>query len=272
HLKLHRERLQRSAGVFADMFRIPQPPPCQDEQVDGCASVVLVGDAVADWEVALEWVYGEGEFQTQTTTTFDRVAGALRIATKYEMDGLREWAVRELLERWPQDVVDMRLNALPHAAEAIALAHECALPEILPACFYALSVQKWAAGADGGRSHLVLARDDMRRLIAGREALQDLLVRILVAPLAEPGCNSYFIKTDTADECCARWREEYWRTRLAPDAGAPYGTWLARELQGMLRDEAFVGTLCDDCARAHLGLVRWRLGRLRGAIPGFFLL
>jgi hypothetical protein len=70
---------------------------------------------------------------------------------------------------------------------------------------------------------------------------------------------------------CAR-RIEYWRTHLAPDPKSPWGTWLVRELEQMLRDEAFVGTLCSDFVHGHLSTIRWRLGLLRGAIPGFFLL
>ena len=53
--------------------------------------------------------------------------------------------------------------------EAIALARECDVPEILPAAFYALSLQRFGYNADGGRSHVVLSQADMRRLIIGPE-------------------------------------------------------------------------------------------------------
>ncbi|KAJ7446116.1 hypothetical protein FB451DRAFT_1055330 [Mycena latifolia] len=262
-LKVHRKRLQCSV-IFSDMLHIPQPS--ETDRIDGCPSVALVGDALSDWEVALGWIYHEDEFLNQAVT-FDILSGALRISTKYEITDLRHWAVEQLASRWPTDVVNMRLNALPHAAEAITLAQECNVPEILPAAFYALSVQKFHCGADGGRSHIVLSPNDLRRLIAGREALQDALVRILVDPLAESGCTA-----DTTCAQCAPRRAAYWRARLAPDARAPYSTWLVRELDAMLRDDAFTDTLCADCLREHLGTIRWRLGRLRGAIPSFFLL
>ncbi|KAJ6547771.1 hypothetical protein DFH09DRAFT_1505729 [Mycena vulgaris] len=161
----------------------------------------------------------------------------------------------------------MRLNSLPHVAEAITLAQECNVPEILPAAFYALSVQKFHCSADGGRSHIVLSPNDLRRLIAGREALQDILVRIVVDPLAEPGCAN-----NAACAQCAARRATYWRARLAPVAGSPWSTWLVRELDTMLRDDAFTDTLCAVCVHAHLGTIRWRLRRLRGAMPSFFLL
>ncbi|KAJ7730064.1 hypothetical protein DFH07DRAFT_969270 [Mycena maculata] len=262
-LKVHRRRLQCSV-IFSDMLHIPQP--FETDQIDGCPSVALVGDALADWEVALAWIYHHDEFLNQVVT-FDILSGALRISTKYEIPGLRRWAIEELSSRWPVDVVSMRLNALPHAAEAITLAQECNVPEILPAAFYALSVQKFHASADGGRSHLVLSPNDLRRLIAGREALQDALLRIAVDPLTEPGCAN-----NAACAHCAPRRAEYWRARLAPDPKSPWSTWLVRELDWMLRDDAFAGTLCPACFHGHMSTIKWRLGRLRGAMPGFFLL
>ncbi|KAK7055567.1 hypothetical protein R3P38DRAFT_2847848 [Favolaschia claudopus] len=262
-LKVHRRRLCCST-VFSDMLHIPQPP--ETDQIDGCPSVELVGDTLADWEVSLGWIYDHNYFQ-QNIVTFDLLSGALRIATKYDIGGLRQWAVNELLSRWPEDVANLSLNALPHAAEAINLAQECNVPEILPSCFYALSVQKFRSSADGGRSHIILSPNDLRRLIAGREALQDALVRIIVDPLTEAGCyNNAF-----CGQCAPR-RLEYWRTRLAPDPKSVWSTWLVRELEQMLRDDQFVNSLCSDCVHAHLSTIRWRLGRLRCSISSFFLL
>ncbi|KAJ6492830.1 hypothetical protein C8R47DRAFT_952503, partial [Mycena vitilis] len=262
-LKVHRDRLQCSM-IFSDMLHIPQPS--ETDQIDGCPSVALVGDALVDWEVALSWIYHKECFLRQALT-FDVISGALRISTKYEIANLRQWAVTELYSRWPIDVVEMRLNALPHAAEAINLAQECNVPEILPSCFYALSVQKFHCSADGGRSHIVLSANDLRRLIAGREALQDTLLRIVVDPLVESDCYN----SASCGRCGPR-RAEYWRKRLAPDPKSPWSTWLVRELEQMLRDDAFVDRLCSDCVNGHLSTIRWRLGRLRGAMPSFFLL
>ena len=42
-------------------------------------------------------------------------------------------------------------------------------------------------GSDGGRAHLVLSREDLRRVVAGREALSDVLVEIVNAPLEISG-------------------------------------------------------------------------------------
>jgi hypothetical protein len=56
--------------------------------------------------------------------------------------------------------------------EAITLGREC---EILPAAFYASLLQRWSIGAEGGRPHLTTTSQYLRRLISGREPLQDTL-------------------------------------------------------------------------------------------------
>ncbi|KAJ7278869.1 hypothetical protein C8J57DRAFT_1125613 [Mycena rebaudengoi] len=299
--KVHRKRLLCSV-IFSDMLALPQP--LDADQVDGCASVVLPGDTIANWQAALAWMYYTECFVNQPCLTFDVISGSLRIATKYEIGALRAWAVAQLVARWPRDVAEMRLDALPHAAEAIALARECHTPQILPSAFYALSVQKFRSNADGGRSHLVLGPADLRRLIAGREALQDELMQILIDPLHEGGCSPLdedpIHEDGSATLCthCTPRLESYWRARLAPDTHAPCGTWLVHELVKMLRDNAFCASLSHDgavcqnakrcldsagmgrddcvchhgCVVTHLVLVRLRLRRLCGSIPGFFLL
>ncbi|CAK5271756.1 unnamed protein product [Mycena citricolor] len=268
-MRVHR-RILRCSSVFGDMFSLPQPSHLDVEQVDGCASVTLAGDKVHDWDVALKWLYEKDAFLAQIVT-FDTIAGALRLGTKYDMEELRGWAIAQLLLRWPEDVAEMRLTSLPHAAEAIALARECSVARILPAAFYALSVQKFSTLADGGRSHCALSPPDLRRLLAGREALQDVLLRILIEPLTEPGCPAS--DNSSCGQCAAR-RSQYIRAKFAPEAcaKAPWGPWLVRELEGMVNDDVFLRSLCSDCVHAHLTTARWRLGRLRCDMVAFFLL
>lgn len=47
---------------------------------------------------------------------FTTVAGALRISTKYEIEGLRSWSIYHLRIRWPSSLEFMDLNSLPYAA------------------------------------------------------------------------------------------------------------------------------------------------------------
>ncbi|EJD04978.1 uncharacterized protein FOMMEDRAFT_139606 [Fomitiporia mediterranea MF3/22] len=195
------------------------------EYAGGCPAIRLEGDTPRDWNVALEAIYEPMSFQVRPMV-FDTLSSALRISTRYGLRQLREWTIAQLRTTWPSNIERMAPVALPHAADAIALARACDVPEILPAAFYALSVQRWrpspvhcpgpnavssmrspafpsvttthptglnsssnltsgaeAGGTDGGRAHLVLDPTDLRRLVAGREALQDVLVEIIACPL-----------------------------------------------------------------------------------------
>ncbi|KZP27857.1 hypothetical protein FIBSPDRAFT_917775 [Athelia psychrophila] len=142
--KIHHHRLHCSE-IFSDMLALPQP--VNAENIDGCAFVELP-DSPADWMVALEWIYKPTEFVNRPCT-FGTLSSALRISTKYEIPALRQWCTTELTSRWPRELDTLGTTSLAHAAEAISLARECDVPEILPAAFYILSVQK--LNASGGQ-------------------------------------------------------------------------------------------------------------------------
>ncbi|KII90239.1 hypothetical protein PLICRDRAFT_108318 [Plicaturopsis crispa FD-325 SS-3] len=263
--RVHHTRLQCS-DIFSDMMGIPQP--LDTESVDGCP-IVELSDTARDWMVVLKWIYDPAGFIAHPVT-FDILSGALRISTKYEIAALRQWDLDELYSRWPHDTTTMTPNALPHAAEAISLARECDVPEILPAAFYALSVQRWSCGADGGRSHVVMSPADLRRFISGRESLQTYLMDILIDPLCEED-DRYHVC-----EGCRAPLEQTWRTMLAPDPTAPWGCWLLRELARMLqfevRQDLALLSVCAACVVWHQTLAQTRIVELKRAIPRFFLL
>lgn len=151
-------------------------------------------------------------------------------------------------------------------AEAISLARECDVPDILPAAFYALSVQKWSCSAEGGRSHTVLHPSDLRRLIAGREGLQDMLIDCIANPLHS---NALVCGT------CRPFIERFWRTKLAPDPMSPWGCWLLHELRQMTPERditQYYTSWCDSCAYQHHTIVCNRLFALKEAIPRLFKL
>ncbi|KAH9943647.1 hypothetical protein B0H21DRAFT_695439 [Amylocystis lapponica] len=158
--KVHCSCLAKSSDIFSDMLQIPQPT--QVDSIDGCPLVRLF-DAPEDWTLTLRWMYDPTSFSGMPhPVPFTLIPGSLRIATKYEIPDLRRWAVHQLLARWPTEIERMDTNALPSAAGtstpfAISLARECDVPEILPAAFYALALQRWRFNADGGDAHRVLA-------------------------------------------------------------------------------------------------------------------
>lgn len=59
--------------------------------------------------------YEFSKFDNQTIV-FDSIAGALRISNKYDIADLRQWSIRQLLLRWPQDLTKMTYTAFPHTA------------------------------------------------------------------------------------------------------------------------------------------------------------
>ncbi|TFK50579.1 hypothetical protein OE88DRAFT_1631207 [Heliocybe sulcata] len=270
--KVHREKLTCSL-IFSDMLDLPQPTDA--DNVDGCPSVTLY-DLWRDWMVVLEWLYNREYVTIQLSpflgkpVIFDSLSGALRISTKYEIPKLRDWAVSELLSRWPKELEELSTRGLPHAAEAINLARECDVPEILPAAFYALAIQKWHCYAEGGRSHVILGSVDLRRVISGREGLQDYLLQIVIDPLARsdnpppPFCAA-----------CVPHLERYWRERLTPNATSPYACWLLRDLLAMAKEDGhnpLLQTICAPCSFLHYSLLYDRMRTLKQSVSRLFQL
>lgn len=170
-------------------------------------------------------------------------------------------------------VLSAHILTTTHITEAIALARECDVPEILPTAFYALSVQRWNHGAEGGRSHLTLSPQDLRRLIAGRESLQDMLVTLIAKPLLFQFDDG---GPRTLQVCppCHEYLSKYWVDRLMPSLSTPWGCWLVRVLQRMCgpdNDELRLST-CAGCAAKHCELARRRLVILKESIPEFFMI
>ncbi|KAJ8702276.1 hypothetical protein PTI98_001011 [Pleurotus ostreatus] len=262
--KVHRSKL-RCSTVLWDMFELPQP--AQVDNVDGCPLVVMAGDTAKDWSTVFRWMYDPAGFATQAGV-FDVLAGALRVATKYDMPALREAAIQGLQFRWPLSPASMTLNAFSNAAEAISLARECDVPSIRPAAFYALSVQRWSYDAEGGSSLLHLSPEDARRLICGQQLLNNFHLQIVINPLV-----SETESTRTCDHC-ASYMADYWRRKFTPDDSSPHSCWMVKVLVDMILnnfDLSDIGIqICTPCQSYHRSLVYERLTVLVKEIPMIF--
>lgn len=214
--------------------------------------------------------------------TFANLSSALRISTKYEIPTLRQWCVAELTSRWPREIETMGTTSLAHAAgkltvfsgvhaikrlitEAIILARECDVPDILPAAFYILSIQKWSAFAEGGYSHTMLPRSDLRRIIAGRERLNDITLSFALEMV--PETYSHHIC-----HSCLPHIVSFWRSILTPDPASPWGCWLLRDLTQKAPHEHHSHHWCADCTFQHNNLAWHRMNALKKAIPRIFML
>jgi len=265
--KIHQNVLQCSV-IFFDMLRIPQPDVI--DRVDGCPLVQLT-DSAQDWHAVLKWMYDPRSYDVMShPVPFPLISSTLRIASKYEIAALRKWAVDRLHLRWPSDLERMDTTSLPCAAEAITLANECEVPEILPAAFYALSIPRWGYNAEGGRSHLVLSSADMRRLVVGREKLHEFRCEILLDPLVSRPSGPPF-------ESCAQCQDalrRYWREKLSSDPNSPFECWLLREIYMVATEgnDLFHSSLCAPCLAWHRDVAWNRFYGLKASIPRFFCL
>ena len=151
--------------------------------------------------------------------------------------------------------------------EAICLARECDVPEVLPAAFYALSILRWVHRAEGGQSHLQLSPADLRCFIVGREELQDHLYAILSGPNERTGGQHTVLCTG-----CESTSRTWLSLSLKPDASSPYGTWLLRDLQTFAVDGCPGLSLCHNCDIAFRLRIGEFIHHLHKAIPRYFML
>ncbi|KAF8259086.1 hypothetical protein EI94DRAFT_1752479, partial [Lactarius quietus] len=172
-VKDHVFRLRRAtlscSEVFRDMFAFAQPSP--EESFEDC-TVIHLTDEPQDWTLLLQCLDdSHGNFWEKDEPTYDTIASILHLATKYEFSDVRACATAKLHEVWPSptslETMDVRAFS-PHRADAVALARQCDLPEILPAIFYSLAVDY---------THTRPA--DQRRLIAGAARLDAFLANTL---------------------------------------------------------------------------------------------
>lgn len=195
-------------------------------------------------------------------TGFQELSGSLRIATKYEMPELRKWSISRLSELWPslELLPSLPLKGPPrNAASAISIARECDVPDLLPAAFYSLSIEKWRNQGDENAHH-ILSSEDLRRLIVGREGLQ-ALVDTFRATLDEDGALGDHYS-------CQSSLHRQWSRRLRSRPESPIGLCILRELQDMAF--ADVPSVCSSHLRMHRDLARDRVGMVIALIPNLF--
>ncbi|KAJ7648500.1 hypothetical protein B0H17DRAFT_958921 [Mycena rosella] len=163
--RVHQSMLALQSPVFASMFTLPAGAVKRD-MYDG-APYVLMQDDAKDIESLLKVLYNPSElpYKRLDPLTPINVRRTLAMATKYEMEPLRERIVAQLEADWPTSVAEWdRLGTevralrwehstsggytvddlylddrLPEPGAAIRLAMDFNIPKILPAAFYHLS-------------------------------------------------------------------------------------------------------------------------------------
>ncbi|KAH9064410.1 hypothetical protein EDB87DRAFT_1598880 [Lactarius vividus] len=258
-VKDHVFRLRRTtlfcSEVFRDMFTFAHPGP--EDSFEDC-TVIHLTDEPGDWMLLLQCLDdSHGNFWEKDEPTYDMIASILRLATKYEVSEVRACTIAKLHELWPLpaslETMDTRAFS-PHRADAVALARQCDLPEILPAIFYSLAVDYTHTGGrvlPGRLSDPV----DQRRLIIGAARLDAFFANAL--------------QRAQALGCCAGCRaciRERWAALLgsAWTLRAMYWQWAE------VADEKAWDGLCMDCFCSYESFLEMTRTHLRDAIPGFF--
>ncbi|KAH9027846.1 hypothetical protein EDB84DRAFT_288294 [Lactarius hengduanensis] len=258
-VKDHVFRLRRAtlfcSEVFRDMFTFAHPSP--EESFEDC-TVIHLTDEPEDWMLLLQCLDDSHDnFWEKDEPTYDMIASILRLATKYEVSEVRTRTVAKLHELWPLpaslETMDTRAFS-PHRADAVALARQCDLPEILPAIFYSLAVDYTHTGGrvlPGRLSEPV----DQRRLVVGAARLDAFFANAL--------------QRAQALGCCAGCRaciRERWSALLG-------GAWTLRAMYWQwteVADEKAWDGLCMDCFCSYESFLEMTRTHLRDAIPGFF--
>ncbi|KAF7352601.1 BTB domain-containing protein [Mycena venus] len=163
--RVHQSILSINSPIFAAMFTLP-PPSVNRDVHDGVPFVRMPDDA-KDIESLLKVLYNPSElpYKRLDPLTPINVRGTLAMATKYEMEALRERIVTQLQADWPHSlgewdrleteicgleaehdddddymVDDLYLDErLPEPAAAIRVAADLNVPRILPSAVYHLS-------------------------------------------------------------------------------------------------------------------------------------
>ncbi|TCD70994.1 hypothetical protein EIP91_000492 [Steccherinum ochraceum] len=200
--KLYKGILTRHSPLFNSMFTLPQPN--DSPTVDGCM-VVIVHDPPDELEEFLLALYDSSAsyFSNDKTLKFNTVKAMLSLGSKYDVDHIREEAIRRLRQCFPDELdsyvtphtcYKIRKEGPEHyylrssvngrledCIAAILLANEHHLDHLLPAAFYAcaqLDNQTLIEGYLDDRSvRWQLSPQDLNRVLEGQRILRNRDIR-----------------------------------------------------------------------------------------------
>jgi len=148
--RVHQTVLSCHSKFFSDLFAVPQPKDGRPS-VKGCP-IVRLQDNADDFVNFLGAIYNPQHFDTIDSleaglgALLNSISGILRLSTKYLVPALRQKGISLLKLYFPITFADY--NSLPrkrHRAkaddvmQAINLAHELNIPEILPTAYYRIA-------------------------------------------------------------------------------------------------------------------------------------
>ncbi|KAG6914731.1 hypothetical protein DXG01_015698 [Tephrocybe rancida] len=171
--RVHKSILSKHSEVFSDLFKVPQPRN-DAETMDGVA-VVNLSDDLKDFKDVLGALYepllSRG---AELHTIIQFVSGILKVSTKYNIYILRQKCISILRGIFPTSLndCDMLLSSgysynASAIVQAIPLARETNIPEILPWAFYVSS----SISEDALLKDSVLSWKDKALCLVGKDQL-----------------------------------------------------------------------------------------------------
>ncbi|KAF8202627.1 hypothetical protein K438DRAFT_1965118 [Mycena galopus ATCC 62051] len=249
--------LAARSSVFRDMLSIPQP----DTQplIDGCPVVVL-HDSPADAEYFLRAVFDSGFFERPPApSTFNIVAGILRLSTKYDVEYLRKRALLHLLAALPRTVEEYDSLARPfayhdHEFSVLILVHDLDLRWALPTALYLASCESVETIIDGTSidgCEIHLPQSLQRTLLIGRSTLMVSQNFEIFGCIRSLPCAKCLGQSRCQDSC-----------RRISGAGAGVSQVDPLGIMDPTMWSAFDALLCKPCvleARAQLQIARQKI-------------
>jgi hypothetical protein len=258
--RVHQSMLSLQSPIFAAMFTLPRPD-ANGDVYDGAPFVHMPDDA-KDIESLLKVLYNpsyvlssfrlsrlfdsvtlsELPYKRLDPLTPINVRRTLAMATKYEMEPLRDRIISQLQADWPNTLAEWdRLETevaglvrehkhgksgmvddlyidekLPEPAAAIRLAMECNVPKIMPSAVYHLSrlsidddwLERRKDRTDLGYARTarwdLLEAADLKLVLKLRELFTEYGFDLLYNP--PKGCPSSTVCSHIWDKTCLRWQ------------------------------------------------------------------
>ncbi|CUA74429.1 hypothetical protein RSOLAG22IIIB_05538 [Rhizoctonia solani] len=208
--RVHRDKLVQHSHVFDDMFVVAHPDPghgpddhdddetCQQTQ----AVSVRMPDTVEEWRLIFSVLYPpKDRASVSSIASLRDIAVALRMAEKYDVADVYNWAVAHFTHRYPPSLSYISNgDTLPEpACFALNLAKMYGISQVTSSIFFALATTEWHLSPSelSDRLSLWLDSKDIEKILAGRNILWK---RTLVArheaerrqssPMLEPYCTA----------------------------------------------------------------------------------
>ncbi|KAJ7191395.1 hypothetical protein GGX14DRAFT_600563 [Mycena pura] len=200
--RVSRDVLSAHSSVFRDMSALPAPPPNDVDTMDGCPLVHLP-DGAKDMQYFLQALFDYQFFNPYPApTTFPILSGVLRMSHKYDVEGLRRWALKHLSTGIPvtlQETQSKAISSWSHGKYLVAiiqLARQVSADWIIPWTVYRLcesmTAEEILSGVDVNGTTVKL---DFRDQVVVMEASTFLrgkaiskVLRFLCSPLEIDGC------------------------------------------------------------------------------------